>query len=151
MTSVSRDATTLWETFERTVLKGPDAPALSTPDETITRGQLAEQAAELATAMRAAGVREHGLGLLMLPNSVAFVAAFLALTRLPATATLVSTRYRQSELRTVAATVRPDFVLVLPQHAAEVAAQLDVESEHDLTRPGSGQTGIVEGTAERRR
>lgn len=140
MTSVSRDATTLWETFERTVHADLNAPALSTPDETVTRGQLAEQAAALATAMRAAGVAEHGLGLLMLPSSVAFVAAFLALTRLPATAALVSTRFRESELRAIAAAVRPDFVLVLPQHAAEAAARLDVESEHDLTRPGSGQT-----------
>ncbi|MEM7200642.1 MAG: class I adenylate-forming enzyme family protein [Planctomycetota bacterium] len=140
MTSVSRDATTLWETFERTVLVDPDAPALSTPDETVTRGQLAEQASELAAALRAAGVREHGLGLLMLPSSVAFVAAFLALTRLPATAALVSTRFRESELRAIAATVRPDFVLVLPRDAAEAAAQLDVESAHDLTLPGSGQT-----------
>lgn len=139
MTFVSRDATTLWETFERMVHADPDTPALNTPDETVTRGQLAEHASELATAMRAAGVREHGLGLLMLPSSVSFVAAFLALTQLPATAALVSTRYRESELRAVAATVRPDFVLMLPQHAAEVAAQLDVESEHDLTSPGSGQ------------
>ncbi|MCB9868576.1 MAG: acyl--CoA ligase [Planctomycetes bacterium] len=139
MTTVPRDTTTLWEVFERTVRADPDALALSAPDETITRGQLAEQATELANAMRAAGVREHGLGLIMLPNSVAFVAAFLALTRLPATAALVSTRFRESELRVIAATVRPDFVLVLPQHAAEAAAQLDVETEHDLTNRGGGQ------------
>ncbi len=140
MSSVARDATTLWETFERTVHADPNAPALDIPDATCSRRQLAERALELAIAMRAAGVREHGLGLLMLPSSGAFVAAFLALAQLPATAALVSTRYRESELRTIAATVRPDFVLALPQHAAEAAARLDVESEHDLTDPGSGQT-----------
>ena len=123
MTSASHDATMLWETFERTVQADPNAPALFTSDHTVTRGQLAEQATELAVALRAAGVREHSLGLLMLPSSVGFVAAFLALTRLPATAALVSTRYRQSELRAIAATVRPDFIVALPQQAAEAAKQ----------------------------
>ncbi len=140
MTFVPRDATTLWETFERTVHADPDATALHTPDETVTRRQLADHASELAIAMQAAGVREHSVGLLMLPSSVSFVAAFLALTRLPATAALVSTRFRESELRAVVTTVRPDFVFVLPQDAAEIAAHLDVASEHDLTRPGSDQT-----------
>lgn len=140
MTVVPTDATRIWATFERTVHADPDAPALDTPDAIVTRGQLAEQAAALADELWAAGVREHSLGMLMLPSSVTFVAAFLALTRLPATAALVSTRYRESELRAIVASVRPDFVVVLPRHAAELVAQLDVAAAHDLRLPGSDQT-----------
>lgn len=138
MTAVPPDATTLWQTFERTVRADPRARAVSAPGQTLDRRELADLASELADSMSRAGVREHGVALLMLPSSVAFVAAFLALTRLPAVAALVSARFRDSELRAICATVRPDFALVLPQHATGFAERLDVESEHELVLPGSG-------------
>lgn len=136
MTSASTDTTAIWRAFERTAQADPDAIALSTVGATVTREGLATQASELAKVMRGVGVREHRVVMLMLPNSAEFVAAFLAVTQLPALAALASTRYKASELRAICASIRPDFIFVLPRHAAEIAGLLDIERQHDIAVPG---------------
>jgi acyl-CoA synthetase (AMP-forming)/AMP-acid ligase II len=133
------DSTAIWSAFERTVQADPGAIALSTPGATVSREELAARASQLASALRGAGVCEGGVVMLMLPNSAEFVAAFLAVTQLPALAAPVSTRYKASELRAIFAGIRPDAVLVLPQHAAAIARLVDVERQHDVAVPGEGQ------------
>lgn len=137
MTPASTDTTAIWRAFERTAQADPGAVALSTVGATVTRAELATQASTIASAMRGAGVREHGVVMLMLPNSVEFVAAFLAVTQLPALAAPVSTLYRSSELRAICADIRPDSILVPPQHAAGITRLLDIERQHDIGVPGT--------------
>jgi|AMFO01.1.fsa_nt_gi Acyl-CoA synthetases (AMP-forming)/AMP-acid ligases II len=139
MTSASTDTTAIWRAFERTVQADPGATALSTLGASVTRQELATRASRIASALRGARVREHSVVALMLPNSVEFVAAFLAVTQLPALAALVSTRYRDTELRAICADIRPDAILVSPQHAAGIARLLDIERQHEIDLPGTDQ------------
>jgi long-chain acyl-CoA synthetase len=137
MTPASTDATAIWRAYERTARADPGAIALSTVDATLSREELGSQASQLASALRDAGVRDHRVIALMLPNSAEFVAAFLAVAQLPALAALVSTRYRASELQAICEGIRPETILASPQHAAQIAHILDVDRQLDIAVPGT--------------
>jgi len=68
------------ERFRALAASAPLAPALidGTDGAITTRGRLAERGAELAAELRGAGLGEGDLIAVQLPNSVDFVAAFLA-------------------------------------------------------------------------
>lgn len=132
MTPAWTDTTAVWRAFERTAQADPGAIAVSTAGATVTRDELAAQASTLASDLRRAGVREHCVVALMLPNSVEFVAAFLATAQIPAVAALVSSRYRASELQAICANIRPDFILVGVEQAPAIARLLDIERQCDI-------------------
>lgn len=127
----------------RTVRADPGARALSQGGRAVSRGELLEQATGIGRALRDAGVREHSVVALMLPNSVDFVAALLAVAELPALAAPVSTRYRASELRSICASLRPDCILVSRAQADGFVRLLDIESQHDIVVPGSDQALLL--------
>ncbi|HEV2718563.1 MAG TPA: class I adenylate-forming enzyme family protein, partial [Thermoanaerobaculia bacterium] len=66
------------ERFLRLAADEPDAAALITDNNTITRAQLLAAAQAINARFTAAGLREGDLVGVQLPNSVGFVAAFLA-------------------------------------------------------------------------
>ncbi len=66
------------ERFLRLAADEPDAAALISDHNTITRAQLLAAAQAIAARFAAAGLREGDLVGVQLPNSVGFVAAFLA-------------------------------------------------------------------------
>ena len=137
MTSAWTDTTAVWQAFERTAQADPGAMAVSTAAATVTREELATQASTIASAMGDAGVRAHSVVALMLPNTVEFVAAFLAVARIPAVAALVSSRYRASELQAICAAIRPDFVLVPRGRTSAIAGLVDIERHSDIEVPGT--------------
>lgn len=137
MPMASSEPAVIWRRFARTAEADPSAIAVSTDRHTVTRATLAMQASAIADAMRDAGVCEHDVVTLALPNGPAFVASFLAITRLSAVAALASTRYRDSELHAICASVRPQFVLVEPACAGGFARVLDVDRTHRIAVPGT--------------
>ncbi len=137
MTLASSDTAVIWRTFERTVAADASALAIATADTTVSRERLAQQASSVAEAMRRVGVGAHDVVLVILPNSVEFVATCLAVMRLPAVAALASTRYKASELRAICTSVRPQSIVVEPGDADRVAGLMDVADEHDISVPGS--------------
>lgn len=133
-----RDPLAIWRAFDRNVAADPGAIALSTVDGVVSREALATQASELANTMRAAGVSEHGVIALMLPNSVDFVTAFLAAMQLPAIAALASTRYKASGLKALCDGVQAESVLATRKDADAIAGMLRVERRFDFASPASG-------------
>jgi long-chain acyl-CoA synthetase len=93
-------------------------------------------------ALRDAGVCEHSVVALVLPNSVSFVASLLAIAQLPALVAPISTRYRESELRSICAAIRPDFLLVTRRQAVAFAF-LDLADQYELAVPGNEESLVL--------
>ncbi len=97
----------LWEVFSgRSTLLG-DRAAISSPQGHLTFTELFAVAGQLADRLAEAGVTAGQTVGLCMPNSLAFVPAFLALNRLSVAIALISTKYRESELLGIDAAVAP--------------------------------------------
>jgi fatty-acyl-CoA synthase len=79
----------------------PAAVALFDRDRPVTRAALADEAARLATGLRALGVEQGDRVALWLPNLPAWLATFFACGRLGAIAVSVNTRYRSHEVQDI--------------------------------------------------
>ena len=78
-----------------------EGAALLDRDRPITRAALADEAARLATGLRAIGVGEGDRVALWLPNLPAWLATFFASGRLGAIAVSVNTRFRSHEVQDI--------------------------------------------------
>ncbi|GAA2892727.1 ATP-dependent acyl-CoA ligase [Streptosporangium fragile] len=86
-----KDARTLSDFVDGHARTQPDHPALRVEDETLTYGQLAAQVRLVAAGLAENGVRAGSTVAFVLPNSIEFVVAWLALGRIGAVAAPVNT------------------------------------------------------------
>ena len=103
---------------------------------------LYETASTLAQDLERAGIRPGQVVGVTLPNGPAFVAAVLALFQMPTTAALVSPRYSESELGTIAREAGVAAFLTGSAYAGRVATMLGGWKEHPLHGDVFGQ-GLV--------
>jgi long-chain acyl-CoA synthetase len=99
--------TDLWNSFEERAGTFADLTAVSTPEGTINFRTLRQLAGDLSRLFEARGITEGSHVALALPNSLAFAPVMLALFRMSVTTVLVSTSYRERELRGIAQGARP--------------------------------------------
>ena len=76
----------------------PDHVALVTPDEAVTYGELAERVIRLAGGLSRLGLGRGDVIAIQLPNSVDFVATYLAVSHIGAVMQTVHMPYRGAEL-----------------------------------------------------
>jgi fatty-acyl-CoA synthase len=103
----------------------PEAIACFDRERPVSFGELADESARLAGALRGLGVVEGDRVAIWLPNATAWLATFVACARLGAIAVAVNTRFRAAELADIVgrsgarvlvtwpAFARADFVAVL--------------------------------------
>jgi long-chain acyl-CoA synthetase len=140
-TSDPHTGESLWSIFRRTVARVPDAPAITSSDGSLAFRQVEELASQLAELLAERGVAAGAVVHQALPNTPLFLPAFLALRKLDATVGLVSSRYRDAELRAVTHRLPPTAYLTTPQIAGVLARAIDVEKSEPLPGVG-GQPGL---------
>ncbi|MFD0687770.1 AMP-binding protein [Actinomadura fibrosa] len=91
--------------------KWHDRPLYYAGDAVLSHGEVHEAGARAAGRLRAAGVRRGGRVLVALPDSAAFVAAFLGTLRLGAVAVLAGPEQTAAEHAYIAADARPQAVV----------------------------------------
>jgi len=89
---------TLWQLFEGSVARFPDAPALLFLNARLTFREVKEDAERLATAMAGLGVGKDDKVAIHLPNLPQTVIAFLATQRLGAQAVMTNPLYTAPEI-----------------------------------------------------
>lgn len=126
----------LWKACHERVAALGSRTALSMPAGELGFAELFGRGDEIASALARAGVREGGVVGLALPNSLPFVPALLALFRLSATVALVSPGYREAELRSIDAGLRPGAFLTEPRLAAALSQALGLRRAATIRVPG---------------
>jgi acyl-CoA synthetase (AMP-forming)/AMP-acid ligase II len=171
MTSSNRDRTeryreqgwwegsTLWELFAQREERTPGRLALvDAPNRTEfgvgeparwTYAEVRERADRLAVALATEGIRKGDVVLVMLPNVVELVLAYLAASRIGAIVSPLPIQFRMHELRTTGALVEPtvvvtttnaagfDHVALVEQVRAEVPSIRAVLALAPEPRPGT--------------
>ena len=135
MTRRNGTSTDLWQYFEERSRSFIDRSAVSTSQGELSFGDLFRIADQLALALGNAGLREGNTVALSLPNSIAFVPAFLALTRLSATIALISPKYEKNELTSIAECVVPDYYLTSASLASAFADRLSLSVTEAVITP----------------
>ncbi|UGT44677.1 acyl--CoA ligase [Nocardia yamanashiensis] len=107
------EADTIPDIFRRRVTEAPNAPAVSDPanlaaltgaePRTLTWQELDDQVADIAAVLWANGIRQGSTVAVLLPNSIALTATYLALWRLGAVATPMPVSYRRYEISGIVA------------------------------------------------
>ena len=119
---------TLGERFDAVVAQFADAPALRTGDDTWSYRELGDAVDRAAAHLRACGVERGSRVVLSAGNSVGFAAAVFALARLGAASVMVSTSWREREVRHAIDLTGPTHVV----HDGSGAVRID-ELFGDLT------------------
>lgn len=128
----------LWDSFRERSRLFSKRCAISTSRGEMTFERLFALAERLAVELSKAGVPEESLVGLALPNSIAFVPAFLALMKLSATAALVSPKYRASELRSIVDGVHPQCFLTTASLADAMEQKISVSHRETIPLPQLG-------------
>jgi acyl-CoA synthetase (AMP-forming)/AMP-acid ligase II len=137
------DRIELWPLFqERARLIAP-SKAISTVQGEMTFERLYEIAERLSNLLADKGVNEGTMVGLALPNSLAFVPAFLALLRLSAMVALVSPKYRESELQSITHGLHPRFYLATPALARTLMQGVGAERRETISILGLGELELV--------
>ncbi len=89
---------TLWNWLRRHAEATPDAPAIVGAGGPLTYAALADRVSNAAAGLQALGLRKGDVVALQLPNTDAFVVAFLAVTACGGIAQTLHMPYRQAEL-----------------------------------------------------
>lgn len=137
----------LLETFERLAEREPDAVALIENGVRITRRELLAQSASLAGDLRKAGVRKGHLVALQLPNSSAFVAAFLAALELDLVVAPVDRDATAAEVERVARHFAVDAVVGRSIEVTGTGAGASWPPDTRLLKLTSGSTGAPKAIA----
>jgi 2,3-dihydroxybenzoate-AMP ligase len=77
----------------------PTATAVIGPDRAVTYDELAESSRRLATALRQRDIQPNERVVVQLPNSIEFLEAFFACSRIGAIPVMALPRHRESEVR----------------------------------------------------
>lgn len=142
MTSSGRRPASMWAAFTATVDAAPSAIAISTSDGAQTFEQVASCADHVRSALAGYGFGPGSMVHLALPNAQEFLPAVLALRSIGATVGLVSSRYRDAELRAVIERIRPHAFLTTPQFAGIIERSIDVSQVLPVP-PIKGQGDLV--------
>lgn len=142
-----------------------DRPALYADNRRITHGELHALASRTASVLAERGAGSGSRVVLCAPDSIAWMATFLAIGRLGAVAILVNPGLAEPELRAVAAAVRPLLTIGrdLGDGAAVRLEQLEYEAQRAPEAPAalvdpdtplyvqftSGTTGMPKGAVHR--
>ncbi|HET7216612.1 MAG TPA: AMP-binding protein [Vicinamibacterales bacterium] len=110
---------TLADLFDLSLIGRRTAPALEF-GRTYTFGQIDERASQMAHALANRGVRPGDRVCFYLPNSVDFVALYLAVTRLGAIVVPMNILYRDRELRHIVSDADPVAVIADAHAAAQM-------------------------------
>jgi len=136
MTQARPCSATLWEAFGDSARAFSGRTAVNTPEGELTFAELFAAADRIAAALVRAGVPEGAVVGLALPNSRAFVPAYLALCRLSATVALVSPKYEVSELRAITEGVAPSCFLSQASLGDGVALKIAARERQVVEAPG---------------
>lgn len=132
----------LWREFLQRAESNLDRTAVVTPSSQATFGELFSQTESLARQLTDAGVKPGQVVGYALPNSVDFIIAFLALCRLSAVTSLISTKYQTSELAAILGGVSPDYLLTSQNLARNYRHNLP-SLKTVATLPGTGEGPLV--------
>jgi long-chain acyl-CoA synthetase len=135
--------TELWRSLRDAALPFGDRKAISMPQAEMTFENLFGTAEQLSRALERAGVAEGDVVGLSLPNSPAFVPAFLGLVKVSAIVALVSPLYRANELKILIEGVQPRCFLVEPKAASTMLQWLEAERTETIAVPGLGELALV--------
>lgn len=113
----------------------PDAPAVDSPDRRISYGTLGRRTAACAGALRAMGVREGDMVVVVLPNVAAAVVVSLAVQHLGAVTVEVSRDWGADPIAVVLAQTRPRVVAFAGRDAAKMLPLIE--------RAGVGRALVV--------
>lgn len=129
----------LWSSFRRTAERRPDETAITSSEGSLSFRRVEECAGQLADLLSERGISASALVHAALPNMPVFLPSLLALRRLGATVGLVSSRYRDAELRAVTQRMPPTAYLTTPQIAGILARAIDVEKSEQLPAVADAQ------------
>jgi malonyl-CoA/methylmalonyl-CoA synthetase len=129
---------TLVDLFDLSLAGRRDAPAIEF-DRTYTFGELDAYASQLAHALTHRGVRSGDRVCFYLPNSVDFIAIYLAVTRLGAIVVPMNILYRDRELRHIVTDADPVAVIAERGTAERIPAVAAVWTMEDLRADASAQ------------
>jgi len=139
LSSIGPGAAPLWSAFAARVARSPGAVAVRALDSPATAEAewsyqaLHDRAANLSDQLAESGVTAGAAVALALPNSVDFVAHFLALARLGACVLLLSPRYATAEVEAIAARARPRaWICTTTRGTLPSAATLPLRSRREL-------------------
>lgn len=121
------DILTLAEFLEDGATRWPDRPWCSAPDGEATRAEILADARACAAGLRAAGVGRGDRVVIVLPNGLDFVRAWLGTALAGAIAVALNPRAAESELPALLAAVEPRAIVAEPS-----AAQTDGVAVADL-------------------
>ncbi|WP_067824794.1 class I adenylate-forming enzyme family protein [Nocardia inohanensis] len=112
---------TIPEIFRRRVAEAPAAPAVSDPanlaeltgatPRTSSWRELDDQVLDIAAVLWANGIRQGSTVAVLLPNSIALTATYLALWRIGAVATPMPVSYRRHEISGIVAATDADALI----------------------------------------
>ena len=109
----------MWDSFKYRARSFPNVPAVEVDDCSLTYASLFEAAWRIALSLKKSGVGEGSSVALCLPNTAAFVPAFLALCRVHAKIVLLSPRYGSSDLSAIFRGVRVTALLTQSSRGEE--------------------------------
>ncbi|HUL44317.1 MAG TPA: AMP-binding protein [Bacteroidota bacterium] len=104
----------VWDFAHSRLKDFSDLPLITSEEGALKPREILAASDELATSLVNAGLKERSLVCCALPNSLAFVPAFLSLCRLSASIALTSPKFAADELRMIANGLHPSFVLTTP-------------------------------------
>ncbi|MEU8900621.1 class I adenylate-forming enzyme family protein [Nocardia sp. NPDC048505] len=142
---------TMLEVFDDWVRRRPDAAAITDPanlealtgaqPEELTWRQLHDRVERIAAALHATGIRQGEVVAVLVPNSVALVASYLALWRLGAVATPMPVSYRGHEISGIVAASGAVAMITVSRLAdrapAEEVSGLGLRTVYTVDRDGA--------------
>src|ERR1043166_132760 len=136
--------------FEHLAAATPDAPALVSSDATITRAQLLGAARAIGERFAAAGLRQGDLVGVQLPNSAAFVAAFIAALERKLVLVPIDRDATETEVGAILSHFAIKGLMYRPDRAAALTTRVLAErhavpAEARLMKTTSGSTGAPKG------
>jgi fatty-acyl-CoA synthase len=117
------------------------APALASPGNCLSYGDLAARAARYSRWGLARGLGGGGVAALVLGNCADYVAVWLGLTRIGAAVALINTQISGAALAHSLAAVAPRLVIAGAEHAPALASAARAYSSHPLALWVLGEDG----------
>ena len=134
----------LVDRFESHVVEAPDAPALVSDGDTLSRSELWHAAGEAAEGIRSVVGGSRRVVVVHLPNSTSWLVVFLAVLRaghIPATAPVTTTA---DHLRHIFKLVEPALVVSVLRHRQASPAEAAMEA---AARTAGVAVGLVDGAS----
>lgn len=129
MTTSTNPADTIVGNLRRLADESPDAIAITCGADTITRAELDRRSSRLAKAYRAAGVTPESLVAIMLPNSIEFLAAAIAVWKAGATPLPLSAQLPARERDAILDLAGPSLVVGAPEGVAHPSVPAGFEPD----------------------